>query len=549
MTQAITRWLLIAVAACVWAAPAAAAAEARARNLVGVEWLQKNLGRDDVLVLDASSSRLHAAKHIPGAIGVDLYRYGSPHRTPAAEMEKRFQSWGVSPGKKVVVYDEGASMGATWLFFELHHHGYPADDLFILDGGLARWEAAGGAVTKEPSPAPRAGSFRVTQVRSEERVGLAEFLTASGDTGNHALVEALEPSYHFGGAKFFDRAGHVPNAVMMPVADFFNSDKTFKSAGELRRMAAYLGITPERQIHSHCGGGIAATVPYFAFRFIAGHPKVRLYKESQMEWLQDERGLPFWTYDAPYLKRDASWLQVWGNRMLRMFGVTQMSVIDVRAPEAFGQGHVPFALNIPAEVFRRHLDDPAKLAEILGPAGLNPAHEAVIVSAGGVNEHSALAFLVLEKLGQKKVSLLAQSVDEFGLRGFPLTKEPTVVGAPKTPKDFAVAPGAYNANLRAGIVIRDARETRGEYPKVFVASGRKVPDKAQDGKVVHVPFTELLNADGTPKAANEIWNALTKAGVPRYAEIICYSDDPGEAAVNYFVLKLMGYPDVKVLLI
>jgi thiosulfate/3-mercaptopyruvate sulfurtransferase len=39
-----------------------------------------------------------------------------------------------------------------------------------------------------------------------------------------------------------------------------------------------------------------------------------------------------------------------------------------------------------------------------------------------------------------------------------------------------------------------------------------------------------------------------KAGVSRYAEIICVSDDPAEAAVSYFILKLMGFPDVKLLL-
>ena len=33
-----------------------------------------------------------------------------------------------------------------------------------------------------------------------------------------------------------------------------------------------------------------------------------------------------------------------------------------------------------------------------------------------------------------------------------------------------------------------------------------------------------------------------------YAEIICIADDPGEAAANYFFLKLPGYPDVKVLI-
>jgi hypothetical protein len=40
---------------------------------------------------------------------------------------------------------------------------------------------------------------------------------------------------------------------------------------------------------------------------------------------------------------------------------------------------------------------------------------------------------------------------------------------------------------------------------------------------------------------------LVKAGVPRYAELVSFSEDPGEAAANYFILKLMGYPDVKVL--
>ena len=68
-----------------------------------------------------------------------------------------------------------------------------------------------------------------------------------------------------------------------------------------------------------------------------------------------------------------------------------------------------------------------------------------------------------------------------------------------------------------------------------------------DGKVIHVPYTELLNVDGSPRAAKDIWSTLVKAGVPRYAELISFSDDPSEAAANYFILKKMGYPDVKVL--
>jgi 3-mercaptopyruvate sulfurtransferase SseA len=543
MHHTLIRRLRIVACSVLFAIPLFAAA-----SLVSVETLRSRLPSGDVLLIDASSTRLFAAKHIPGAINVDLYAYGSPRKVTTAEMEQRIQSWGVNPNRRIVIYDEGASMTATWLFYELHYHGVPLSDLAILDGGLARWEAAGGAVTKEPTPAPAKGTFRVTALNESERVRLNEFLAASGDPVNHALVEALEPASHFGATKFFDRAGHVPNAVMFPAADFYNADKTFKSPAEIRRMASYLGIRPEQQVHSHCGGGVAATVPWFALKVLSGYPNVKVYKESQLEWLQDERGLPFWTYDAPFLKRDMAWLAGWNNRMLRMYGVTQLSVVDVRPADAYGQNHVPFALNVPAEVFRRHLGDPAKLAAVLGPAGVDPAHEAVIVSTGGLNPASALAFLALERVGQRKVSVMMDSVDDWGLRGFPLTKEPTAVGPKKSPMDLSLAPVAFAPSVRAGVIVTDARAGAGPYPKVFIASGAKLPEKAPAGTVVHVPWTELVAADGTPKPAHDIWTTLVKAGVPRYAEIVLVADDPGDAAVNYFVLKLMGYPDVKVLL-
>jgi len=106
---------------------------------------------------------------------------------------------------------------------------------------------------------------------------------------------------------------------------------------------------------------------------------------------------------------------------------------------------------------------------------------------------------------------------------------------------------AYPVNLREGTVVGGAQRTQGSYPRVYLAAGKSLPAKLPEGKVIHVPFTDLVDAKGAPKPAKDIWTILVKAGVPRYAEIISISDDPGEAAANYFVLKLMGYPDVKVL--
>ena len=537
---------LFAVAGCLLLAQPLMAAEGIKGNLVSVNWLEKNLKNADVLILDASPAQVYKAQHIPGAVNVDLLTYGV-HEVPLAEMEQRYQSWGISPGKKIVMYDQGGSMMATRLFFDLYYRGFPANDLLILDGGLFKWQQAGLPVTKDPTPAQKKGSFKITKFEEDARVRLPEFLTASGDPANNVLLEALGANWHFGEVVVFDRSGHIPNGILLPSTDFYNPDKTFKSSEEIRRMLTYLGVRPEQQIHTYCGGGVAASVPFFALKFLLGYPKVKLYKESEMGWLQDERRLPYWTYDAPFLMRETNWLQFWGGQRLRTFGGAQISIVDVRPADAFNQGHLPFALNIPADVFTSNTGNPDKLAEILGPAGVNASHEAVVISGAGLTKESALAFVMLERLGQSKVSVFMDSLDKWAQGGFAVTKDGTVVGPKKAPHDLSIPPTTYPGNFRKDVIITDPRSTQGLYPRVFIASGKNVPARAQDGAVVHVPYTDLLNADGTPKAAKDIWNILAKAGVPRYAELVCFSDDPGEAAANYFILKLMGYPDVKVL--
>ena len=549
MSKVLRYGFLFAVAGALLLARPLTAADGIEGGLVSVKWLENNLKNADVLILDASAAPAYAAKHIPGAVSVDIYAWYGLQEMPVADMEKLFQSWGISPGKKIVMYDPGGSMLATRIFYSLYYYGFPIKNLAILDGGLFKWQEAGLPVTKDIMPVPRKGSFKIAKLNEDARVKLPEVLTASGDPSSYVLLDALGADWHFGQVHPFTRAGHIPHGILLPSADFFNPDKTFKSAEDIKGMLTYLGIGPEQRIYTYCGGGVAASVPFFALKFLANYPKVELYVESEMGWMSDERDLPYWTYDAPFLMKGTNWLQFWGGQMLRMFGGTRVSIVDVRPSSAFDQGHVPFALNIPADVFKSHSADPGKLAEILGPAGVHASHEAVVVSGAGLTKDAALAFVMLEELGQKKVSVFMDSMDQWVQLGFAVKKEATVVGPKQGPQDLSIPPATYPGNVRKDVIITDPKDTRGVYPKVFIASGKDIPAQVQDGKVVLLPYTDLLNADGTPKAAKDIWNILAKAGVPRYAELVCFSDDPGEAAVNYFILKLMGYPDIKVLVI
>lgn len=537
--------LLVLLFVSVFATPAMYATEGVNGNLVTAQWLEKNYKNSDVVLIDASPAPMYMAKHLEGAINVELYSFAIRDKSPQ-EMDELYQSWGVTPGKKIVMYDQGGSFLATRVFFALYRDGYPVKDLLVLDGGFAKWQELGFPVTKDATPAPKPGTFTIRKRNEEALARLPEVLAASGDPANNALVEALGPDWHFGQVQAMSKAGHIPNSTLLPSEDFFNPDKTFKSPQEIRKMLAYVGVRPEQQIYSYCGGGISASVPYFALKFMLGYPKVKLYAGSEMDWLSDERDLPYWTFDSPYLMRETNWLQFWNGQRSRSIGLSRVTVIDVRPAEAYNLGHLPFALNIPHEVFKANLNNPTKLAEILGPAGVDSNYEAVIVSGAGLTKESALAFLALEQLGQKKTSVFIDSFEQWTKHGYTLSNKPTIVGAKKMPYDTAITPTDYAVRVRNGVVVTSATGTQGVYPKVFIASGKELPAKPQDGKVVHVPYTELLNSDGTPKAAKDIFAILSKAGVPRYAELVCISDDPSEAAVNYYVLKLMGYPDIKV---
>ena len=245
-------------------------------NLVSADWLEKNMKKPGVLVLDASPTQNYTAKHIPGAVSVSFtqeqatsqgvalsYGGGVDYFTdtedcpyafqelPVPEMQKLYQSWGVNANSKIVIYDQGGAFLATRLFYSFYYHGFPTNNLYILDGGLSKWQEEGFPVTKDITPAPKKGTFKITKLNKDIKVSLPEFLTATGDRKNNAIVEGLPAVWHFGEALNYNRRGHVPFAIMLSFADFFNADKTYKSPAEIQKMLTYLGIRPEQTVYTH----------------------------------------------------------------------------------------------------------------------------------------------------------------------------------------------------------------------------------------------------------------------------------------------------------
>lgn len=512
--------------------------------LVSAAWLKQSLERDAsaLLILDASPTPMHKAGHIPGAVGADAMTL-MVNDPSTAEAAARLRQWGYVPGRKLLIYDGGGSYFAPRLFHELYRAGVPLADMALLDGGLDRWKAAGGAVTQEPTPRPAPGRFEAAPPADTVRVDLGGFLAATADRANQVALDALPESHYYGAAKFFNRAGHIPTSVSWPAEQFFNADKTFKSPQQIRQLGRHLGITPERVVHTHCGGGGAAAVPFFALKFLAGYPRVTLFVGSQAEWLRDERNLPFATYAAQTLLRDADWVAGWNHRMMRAVGASRMNLLDVRPASDYAMGHLPYALSLPAEELRQRSRDPQGLAQWLAQSGVDARHEAVIVSGGGLTEAAALAYVALEQGGYPSLSLMLSSTDDWVQRGFELSKQPTEVGKAKDP----TAPSVPAVEATA-LARRAAPAAASPLPAIHLALGAKPgAAPAADAKFVHLPYRELLDADGRPLPAAELWSRLDKAGVSRFARIVLVGPDPGPSAVGYVLLKLMGYPAVQLM--
>ncbi|MDE2502136.1 MAG: sulfurtransferase, partial [Burkholderiales bacterium] len=135
-------------------APLIAASELAALQRSGAPLVLLDCGFD--LADPGAGVGAWAAGHIPGAIHAHLDRdlAGRPtgrngrHPLPeAADWAARVGRWGIAPGVRVVTYDAQGSPYAArawWLLRWLGH-----DAVAVLDGGLAAWQAAGGALTRE----------------------------------------------------------------------------------------------------------------------------------------------------------------------------------------------------------------------------------------------------------------------------------------------------------------------------------------------------------------------------------------------------------------
>ena len=544
--------------------------DARSSRLVDAEWLQANLGADDLVIIDARTTSDYLDSHLPGAVsasfpedqatsyglnvsygcGLDYFVNADdpiPFQDgPTAQIQDALRSFGIDNDSLVVIYDSGPDFHAARFFWTLSQHGH--DNAFLLNGGLNRWAALGYDTTTE-IPAVTRGHF-VAQAPDVTQIATTDDVFASLSDPNTVVVSGLQPNWHYASYNAYTIPGHIPGATRVSLGYFFNSDGTFKSADDMETLLEVAGVTPQQSVITYCGGGPLSAAVHFSLRHVQGYPDVRNYTISYLGWIADPRDLPVRTYGQDQWLRDTSWLHWWaGERIQRLMPVSPALAVDVRPAADYGAEHIPYAVSLPVTDSADLLaQSPAGWATQLGDLGIDSGIEVVVIDET-VTPEAALAVWVLQYLGHPKVSLAAEGMHGWWAAGHNLTDSATLIAEPVTPIDVAIQPMTFTVDVQD-----DLRLTAVDGPaaaplaRTWLVTSEEVPDDLPFDDYVHVPWSENLDEDGQLRTAGELWATYEDAGLSFFSEIVCYSDDPAEAALAAFVLRLMDFPSVRLYL-
>ncbi|SEH96362.1 sulfurtransferase [Pseudomonas fuscovaginae UPB0736] len=271
-------------------------------QLISPQQLAERQARPGLVILDCRfaledpdyGQRSYAEGHIEGAHFADLERDLSgpvtkgvtgrhPLPEPAALVE-RLQAWGISADSEIVLYDDGPGMYAARAWWLLAWLG-KRDGVFILDGGLKAWHAAGLPLSLNPAPSGR-GTFHgtadsallISAEQLQQRLGQPSMtlLDARALPRFRGEVEPIDPI-----------AGHIPGAQCAAFNENLGADGRFLPADQLRqRFAAKLGDRSVQELVAYCGSGVTACHNLFALS-LAGYPLATLYPGSWSEWITD----------------------------------------------------------------------------------------------------------------------------------------------------------------------------------------------------------------------------------------------------------------------
>ena len=260
--------------------------------LVSTDWLEKNLNNPKLKIIEVSvDTGVYERGHIQGAVNfkwhTDLVDPVKRDIASKENFEKLLRQAGINNDSTIIIYGDSNNWFAAWgaWVFDI----YGVKNVKLLDGGRKKWEAEKRPLTPLATQVA-AGNIKVSDANNALRARLIDVVAVANKKSDTALVD-IRSNDEFTGKIFAPagvqelaiRAGHIPGAVNVPWGQAVAEDGTFKSAEELRKVYAAVGIDGKKPIITYCRIGERSSHTWFALSKILGY-NVRNYDGSWTEY-------------------------------------------------------------------------------------------------------------------------------------------------------------------------------------------------------------------------------------------------------------------------
>ncbi len=267
--------------------------------LVSTDWAAEHLNDPKARFVESDEDvLLYELGHIPGAVKIDWHtdEQDQVRRdfVDKEQFEQLMSSRGIANDTTVVFYGDKNNWYAAYTFWLFKMYGH--QDVRILNGGRAKWQAEGRPLVKDVVSYPATqytAKDADTSIRAFRDEVLQKFVRAAADAnGATALIDVRAPAEYNGelfampgyeqeGAQ---RKGHIPGAKSIPWGKAANEDGTFKSPEELCALYTGFGVTPDKDVVAYCRIGERSSHTWFVLTQLLGYQNVRNYDGSWTEW-------------------------------------------------------------------------------------------------------------------------------------------------------------------------------------------------------------------------------------------------------------------------
>ncbi len=263
--------------------------------LVDTETVSKNLGNNSLKIVevDYDPENAYRAGHLQGASLIWWKRDINDPITRDIISKSQFEDLlsrnGITTQSEVILYGDFNNWFAAFVFWIFKYYGH--ENVKIMNGGRKKWEIENRSYTKDEPQIQK-----TNYVAQPPHEGLRAYLfdvRRALDRKDTVLVDVRSPKEFSGEItapaeypmEHAQRGGHIPNANNIPWASAVNdTDGTFKSVEELKKIYETKGVTPDKDVICYCRIGERSSHTWFVLKYLLGYPQVRNYDGSWTEW-------------------------------------------------------------------------------------------------------------------------------------------------------------------------------------------------------------------------------------------------------------------------